>query len=80
MQLRQVAALVAATVVEYVPAGQFVHWELPLREYFPAEHGVQDPEFDTDTYPALQLVHWLAPARENVPAPQILQRALPAAE
>ena len=51
----QVAAAVAATTPEYVPATQLMHAALPVTSlYMPAAHGEHTPPF-TPVYPALQV-------------------------
>ena len=50
----QVAAAVAATTPEYVPATQLMHAALPVTSlYMPAAHGEQTPPF-RPVYPVLQ--------------------------
>lgn len=51
----------APVSVENVPAGQFVQLEEPIKEYFPAEHGVHCVEEFAPT------------ADENVPASHFVQ-------
>ena len=61
----------APTVVEYVPAIQFEHAELPTVEYVPAMQSVQSTAPAVVEYvPAIQLEHAELPTVEYVPAIQ----------
>ncbi len=73
-QFKHVAAVVAASVVEYFPSAHATHSE-PASEYLPARQftqSVEESDADGDDFPAAQSTH-VEPASEYFPSRQFTQ-------